>query len=1372
MQPPSIFINYRREDSKWFAVLLKEKIEAAFEHVRVFLDTEDIEPGADWPDTLEQELQQASVVLALIGDKWLFCQDEYGVRRLDGEGDWVRKEIEFALSSGKSLLVILADLKDKKKQPSEAAFKSIPTLKDLPRKQHLEIRSGNFSNDFLPLKNQLAKLLNQIPLDPQSAAKRENILREYPLSRAVLKKMPRRPLAPGADPKWAYCPFVGLNYFTRDTARLYFGRGQDLLELIHIIKNRNTRIIFLHGYSGVGKSSLLSAGLVPRLEEKWLPLYHRRKKELGLAEGLRGLRKEAASANRPALYILDQVEEMFTDISIKEEHSGFIQELSAAVEEEPEGTFLLGFRSEYLSKVEHLCWDISCGKGEKEILPLSWEGIVQAVTGVWKDETLNSSYKLDIEEGLPEKIAGHLSLHQNRDYVAPILQNRLERLWEKAFKGAGKEVKLTKALYEELGDTSEKELLNSRLAKVQFDGNWDEEKAIEVLNAFVVDLPSAGTIAETHLKDFFSGIDTYPEIIEELRKVDLLIQYSGSRSIRLSHDLLAKFVRNRYNDNLANQNTRLRLENFNLNIKKAEEFLRLHNYKEASEALENALSLGVQKERLQEKIMELIFIYNETGKEIKALEWLHKVRDEEVFAALSNLHVRLDALGRSSENFRDNCNSILQELDKESFERLKKRYYPEVVKVEGGAFEMGNEEGGEDEKPPHRVVLSSFLMATAPVSFCQYSLFCAATGKEFPVEDDTWIDNQPVINVSWFDAAEYCNWFSRQEGLDSVYSISETYITPNWGANGYRLPTEAEWEYAARQAGPKLRFGNWRGIQEGYQSAVNLDLLTAPKKNRAIEEEERQKAGAPEGALSNSLYVYDMSDNVWEWCWDWHDKDYYKKSYNAQNPEGPESGSDRVLRGGSWDIHTNQVHYSRRVSSHPNTRNERFGFRLVKNTTFKSILTPSGSVPAKERGSYPEAPFGPTRELPSYELPVATLLDDHSKKQDFGIDRAELEVNKDAIIETLLNYKIEITKIRATIGPSVTLYEIVPAPGVRITRIRNLEEDIALSLAALGVRIIAPIPGKGTIGIEVPNKTKYTVSIREALTDEKYMLAKMGLPVVLGKTISNEVFVADLAKMPHLLIAGAAGQGKSVGINTFLMSLLYKKHPSEVKLILIAQKEQELSYYRNLKNHFLAFLPGQSQPVISEAREAVQVLNSLCVEMDRRYEQLKKASARNIREYNEKFLQRLVAPSDGHRFMAYIILVIDEFSEIIIPAGKDAEMPIGKLAQLGRAVGIHLIITTKHPSPNVITGVIKANFHARIAYKVTSKADSRIILDADGAEQLAGKGDLLLSVGGVMIRLQGVYVDTAEVKRVVDFIAQQPGYSEPYLLPNIKDDEI
>ena len=432
--------------------------------------------------------------------------------------------------------------------------------------------------------------------------------------------------------------------------------------------------------------------------------------------------------------------------------------------------------------------------------------------------------------------------------------------------------------------------------------------------------------------------------------------------------------------------------------------------------------------------------------------------------------------------------------------------------------------------------------------------------------------------------------------------------------------------------------------------------------------------------------------------------------------------------------------------------------------------SPINQLSIEEENKDHSEPYDPTLDLSRYEFPVTPLLEDYSD-QKVEIDREELEANKDQIIETLLNYKIEIIKIRATIGPTVTLYEIIPAPGVRISKIKNLEDDIALSLSALGIRIIAPIPGKGTIGIEVPNKKKQIVSMKEVLESEKFKKAKMDLPIGLGKTIANEVFVVDLAKMPHLLVAGATGQGKSVGVNAILMSLLYKKHPSQVKFVLIDPKKVELFPYSKLKKHFLAFMPNQEEPITTETNMVIHTLNSLTIEMDTRYNLLKQAHARNIREYNNKFVDRKLNPNKGHKFLPFIILVIDEFADLIMTAGKEIELPIGRLAQLARAVGIHLIIATQRPSVNIITGVIKANFPARIAYKVTAKVDSRTILDGGGADQLIGRGDMLLSVGGEMIRIQGAFVDTPEVERVIDYIAKQTGYPEPFYLPEFHGDD-
>jgi len=421
-------------------------------------------------------------------------------------------------------------------------------------------------------------------------------------------------------------------------------------------------------------------------------------------------------------------------------------------------------------------------------------------------------------------------------------------------------------------------------------------------------------------------------------------------------------------------------------------------------------------------------------------------------------------------------------------------------------------------------------------------------------------------------------------------------------------------------------------------------------------------------------------------------------------------------------------------------------------------------VQAEEDDPLDLEPYDPTKELSKYKFPDLDLLESYPD-QAVEVDRSELEANKNQIVSTLSNYKIEITKIRATIGPTVTLYEIVPAPGVRISKIKNLEDDIALSLAALGIRIIAPIPGKGTIGIEVPNKKKQIVSLKEVLKSDKFQHANMELPIALGKTISNEVFVADLAKMPHLLIAGATGQGKSVGINAILMSLLYKKHPSQIKLVLIDPKKVELSIYSKIEHHFLAYLPNEQEPIITETKKVINTLNSLCIEMDTRYDLLKKANTRNIAEYNAKFIKRKLNPEKGHKYLPYIVLIVDEFADLIMTAGKEVEMPIARLAQLARAIGIHLIIATQRPSVNIITGVIKANFPARIAFKVTSGVDSKTILDRGGADQLIGRGDMLLSIGGDTVRIQCAFVDTPEVERTIDFIGDQRGYPEPFYLP-------
>jgi S-DNA-T family DNA segregation ATPase FtsK/SpoIIIE len=412
--------------------------------------------------------------------------------------------------------------------------------------------------------------------------------------------------------------------------------------------------------------------------------------------------------------------------------------------------------------------------------------------------------------------------------------------------------------------------------------------------------------------------------------------------------------------------------------------------------------------------------------------------------------------------------------------------------------------------------------------------------------------------------------------------------------------------------------------------------------------------------------------------------------------------------------------------------------------------------------------YDPTLDLSSYTFPGIDLLKDYGDKGN-TVEQEELEANKNRIVATLKNYNIEISQIKATIGPTVTLYEIVPAPGVRISKIKNLEDDIALSLSAFGIRIIAPIPGKGTIGIEVPNQKPDVVSMRTVIASKIFQDSKMELPIVLGKTIANEIFVTDLAKMPHLLMAGATGQGKSVGLNAILISLLYKKHPSQLKLVLVDPKKVELTLYNKLVRHFLAKLPDGEEAIITDTKKVVNTANSLCIEMDTRYELLKIAQCRNIKEYNTKFVARKLNPENGHKYLPYIVLVIDEFADLIMTAGKEIETPIARLAQLARAIGIHLIIATQRPSVNIITGTIKANFPARIAFKVTSKIDSRTILDAGGADQLIGRGDMLLSTGNELLRIQCAFVDTPEVEDICSFIGEQRGYSDAFLLPEYND---
>ncbi len=413
--------------------------------------------------------------------------------------------------------------------------------------------------------------------------------------------------------------------------------------------------------------------------------------------------------------------------------------------------------------------------------------------------------------------------------------------------------------------------------------------------------------------------------------------------------------------------------------------------------------------------------------------------------------------------------------------------------------------------------------------------------------------------------------------------------------------------------------------------------------------------------------------------------------------------------------------------------------------------------------------FDPKLELGNFKFPTFNLLKQYNES--ISIDPEELEANKNRILETLKNYKIGISKIKATVGPTITLYEIVPEAGIRISKIKNLEDDIALSLSALGIRIIAPIPGRGTIGIEVPNKKSTIVSMHSVISSKKFQESQMELPIALGKTISNETFVVDLAKMPHLLMAGATGQGKSVGLNAVLTSLLYKKHPAEVKFVLVDPKKVELTLFNKIERHYLAKLPDSEEAIITDTTKVVNTLNSLCIEMDNRYDLLKNAMVRNIKEYNTKFKARKLNPNDGHQFLPYIVLVIDEFADLIMTAGKEVETPIARLAQLARAIGIHLIVATQRPSVNVITGIIKANFPARIAFRVTSKIDSRTILDAGGADQLIGRGDMLYTAGNDLNRIQCAFVDTPEVEKITDFIGSQRAYAEAHLLPEYVGEE-
>ena len=471
------------------------------------------------------------------------------------------------------------------------------------------------------------------------------------------------------------------------------------------------------------------------------------------------------------------------------------------------------------------------------------------------------------------------------------------------------------------------------------------------------------------------------------------------------------------------------------------------------------------------------------------------------------------------------------------------------------------------------------------------------------------------------------------------------------------------------------------------------------------------------------------------------------------------------------EIEETQVEATQEKSSFQNSEieehivTEKAAFQIERPKSEKELSEEELDQKVADFGEY-----DPTLDLAQFQMPRIDLLNEYGGGK-ITVSKEELEENKNKIVTTLSHYKIGIEKIKATIGPTVTLYEIIPEPGVRISKIKNLEDDIALSLAALGIRIIAPIPGKGTIGIEVPNSNPDTVSMRTLIASEKFQNSTYDLPIALGKTISNETFVTDLAKMPHLLMAGATGQGKSVGLNAILVSLLYKKHPSQIKFVLVDPKKVELTLFNKIERHYLAKLPGEEEAIITDTSKVVKTLNSLCVEMDDRYEMLKNAGVRNIKEYNAKFVKRRLNPEKGHKYLPYIVLVVDEFADLIMTAGKEVETPIARLAQLARAIGIHLIIATQRPSVNIITGVIKANFPARIAFRVSSKIDSRTILDAGGADQLIGRGDMLLSTGNDLIRLQCGFVDTPEVDEITEFIGNQRGYPSAFELPEFEGED-
>lgn len=556
-------------------------------------------------------------------------------------------------------------------------------------------------------------------------------------------------------------------------------------------------------------------------------------------------------------------------------------------------------------------------------------------------------------------------------------------------------------------------------------------------------------------------------------------------------------------------------------------------------------------------------------------------------------------------------------------------------------------------------------------------------------------------------------------------------------------------------------------LQRMRKAAANAGaaIATARQKNetetivkeKVVKEEEEEEIAAP-------VLLKEESAGPKEWNMTLAEKNTQKTINDIYATETPVMEEEEAATIADEDAGEEYEEEEEEIEEEDAADEEEFSFEVIKQDDEPTIKHGAHiSLESKE-------PYAPELDLPSYKFPRLDLLEDRAQEA-IALDKEELEKNKNQIIQTLRSFGIEIQRISATVGPTVTLYEIVPAEGVRISKIRNLEDDIALNLAALGIRIIAPIPGRGTIGIEVPNAHKQIVSMKALLASEKFANSKMSLPIALGKKIDNENYIVDLATMPHLLMAGATGQGKSVGINAILVSLLYKKHPSQLKFVMVDPKKVELSIYRTIEKHFLAKLPNEEEAIITDTKKVIYTLNALCIEMDNRYELLKEAGARNIKEYNEKFINRKLNPERGHKYLPFIVLVIDEFADLIMTAGKEVEMPIARLAQLARAIGIHLIIATQRPSVNVITGTIKANFPARIAFKVSAKVDSRTILDAGGAEQLIGRGDMLVSHGSELLRLQCAFVDTPEVENVVEFIGKQRGYPSAFELPEYEGED-